>query len=102
MNHGHLKRKSAWSLNIRSSRIDLGTGDAFVDELFQIDIGIRLHGTGCAHGGDARSEIESRRSEWNFVIDGQTSVVGSRVEEMLVHSHQAGIDCVTLQIEHSR
>src|SRR5580698_6920815 len=71
-----------------------------LDRLFDIQIGIRFDAAGGPRRGNARGKIERSTSLKHFPAN-QSTLRSARfhIKKMLVHTHQAGINGVAMQVE---
>ena len=92
----HLLCPGDVAFQVRPGEPDLGAGhEAAVDVALDLDVGVGLDAAGGAQGGDASRQIEAREAGGHLVED----AAAGRVEEMVVHAHQAGEDGVAAQID---
>ena len=94
-----LRGEGASAVEVRAGDVDARAGDAaVVDHLLDVEVGVGLDAPGRAHRGDARAEVEAREAPAHLVEEREPP---RRVEEVLVHQHEAGDDAAARQVQHT-
>ncbi|SPF47362.1 hypothetical protein SBA4_3690011 [Candidatus Sulfopaludibacter sp. SbA4] len=93
----HLHERSAAALQVRSGDVHLGPGHAAgIDHGFDLQVSERLHAAAGACGSDSAGQIEARKTEGLFAVNGDSLARG--IEQMLVHAHESRDDGVAGQV----
>src|SRR5665213_714821 len=93
----HLRNSQSGTLQIRRSRIDPRTRlFPLLYRLCNVELTVTTHVSGGTHRSHAAGEIQPCETFRQICV----MVRGGRVEQMLVHHHQPGNDCLSCQIKH--